>query len=187
MIISFNGDEGAGKSTIAQEVAEKLKFPRYYIGQIFRDLAKKNGMTVGEYGKKGTDDPTVDKEVDDYILNLSNTQDNFVIEGRMAFHIIPHSIKIYLKVNERTGAERIFHQLKNPNDRNETRNQYENVDEVMQKIKKRKETDNFRYQKYYNVDIRDEKNYDLVLDTTNLSREEAFDKVMAFVESKIKS
>ena len=36
------------------------------------------------------------------------------------------------------------------------------------------------------ADIRDEKNYDLVLDTTSLSKEEVFEKVLNFIKKNLK-
>ena len=155
------------------------------MGQIFRNIAKSKGMTIAEYMKTGEEDPKVDKEVDDYMLKLSQEQDNFVIEGRTAFHIIPHSLKIYLKVNEMEGAKRIYKQLQENNSRNELKKS-ESVKDVLENIHRRRETDNFRYKKYYGVNIRDPKNYDFVLDTTKLSRKEVFNQVIHFIRENIK-
>ena len=41
MIISISGFPGSGKSTIAKLLAEKLKWPRYYMGGLRREAAKK--------------------------------------------------------------------------------------------------------------------------------------------------
>jgi len=186
MIISFNGDEGSGKSTTAQKIADELKFPRYYMGQIFRDIAKSKGMTIVEYVKTGEQDSNVDREVDDYMLKISQEQDNFVIEGRTAFHIIPHSIKIYLKVDEKEGAKRIFKQLQEEagNSRNEIK-KFESLEDIIKNVRQRRETDDLRYKKYYGINIRDPKNYDLFLDTTKLTREEVFDHVITFIKKRL--
>ncbi|OGI25101.1 MAG: hypothetical protein A3J76_02645 [Candidatus Moranbacteria bacterium RBG_13_45_13] len=188
MIISFNGDEGSGKSTIAKKVAEELSYPRYYMGQIFRDMAKKRGLTIVEYVKLGESDPQVDKEVDDYLLELAKEEKDFIIESRTAWHLIPNSLKIYLKVDEKEGAERIFKQLKveADNSRNEIK-KFESLEDIIENIRRRRETDDLRYKKYYRINIRDPKNYDYVLDTTNLSREEVFEKVSTFVKDNLES
>ena len=49
MIISFGGAHGSGKSTIAKKIAEKLSWPRYYMGGLRREAAQKRGMTLEEY------------------------------------------------------------------------------------------------------------------------------------------
>jgi len=181
MIISFNGDEGSGKSTIAQKVSEALGYPRYYMGQIFRDMAKKRGLALVEYLKLGETDPKVDKEVDEYLLKLAKEQTNFVIESRTAWHLIPDSLKIYLRVDEKEGAKRIFKELQKENSRNEDV-EVDSIENVIASNRKRRETDDLRYKKYYGIDIRDPKNYDFVLDTTKLPREEVFKKTIAFVK-----
>jgi len=183
MIISFNGDEGSGKSTIAKKVAEALDYPRHYMGQIFRDMAKKGGLTLVEYLKLGESDPNIDKEVDDYLLNLAKAQDDFVIESRTAWHLIPNSLKIYLKVSEEEGAGRIFKQLQEENFRNEGK-KFDSLEGVLENNRRRRETDDLRYKKYYGINIRDPKNYDLFLDTTKLTREEVFERVMNFIKEK---
>jgi predicted cytidylate kinase len=186
MIISFNGDEGSGKSTIAEKVAQELGYPRYYMGQIFRDMAKKKGMTIAEYVKSGEKDPNVDKEVDDYFLQLAKKQNNFVLESRTAWHLLPESLKIYLKVEEVEGVKRIFKALQKDNVRNEIRN-LDSIDSVLKNIRKRRKTDDIRYKKYYGINIRDMKNYDFVLDTTKLSPHEVFEETIAFIKKYINS
>ncbi|OGI35115.1 MAG: hypothetical protein A2259_03935 [Candidatus Moranbacteria bacterium RIFOXYA2_FULL_43_15] len=184
MIISFNGDEGAGKTTIGKKVAQKIGFNYHYTGQIFRDMAEKRGLTTVEYLKLGETDPSIDKEVDDYVVKLAKEEDDFLIDSRMAWHFIPHSLKIYLQVDELVGVKRIYEQLKEKNTRNEVRS-VRSLETVLAKIRERKETDNKRYLQYYGVNIHDKKNYDFVLDTTALSREEVFEKVMEFINSKM--
>ena len=66
MIISFSGKLGAGKSTIAKALSEKLGMKRYYMGEIFRRVAKEKGMTVAEFGALCEKDPKYDKEIDEY-------------------------------------------------------------------------------------------------------------------------
>ena len=111
MIISLGGTPGSGKTTIAKLLAQKLNWPHYYMGALRRQKAKKRGLTLAEYNKLGETDPITDTEVDEYQTQLGKTKDNFIIEGRTSWHFIPHSLKIYLIVDEQTGAERIFNNL----------------------------------------------------------------------------
>jgi cytidylate kinase len=129
MIISISGAEGSGKSTIAKMLAEKLGWPRYYIGGIRREKAKERGLTLEEYNKLGETDPSTDLEVDEYQKKLGETQDNFIIEGRTSWHFIPHSFKIFLDVSFEEGARRIWGNLQKDSSRNEGNNlkSYEDV------------------------------------------------------------
>lgn len=173
MIISLSGALGSGKSTIAQMLADKLGWPRYYIGGLRREKAQARGLTLAEYNQLGEVDPATDQEVDIYQAALGREQDNFIVEGRTSWHFIPHSFKIYLDVEGREGAKRIFKSLQVKNNRNEDKN-LTSIEAVWQSNQNRVASDKLRYQKYYNIDVYDPKNYDFYLDTTNLTPNEVF-------------
>ena len=184
MIISFSGDLGSGKSTIAQMLAEKLNWPRYYIGGLRREMAKKKGMTLAEYNKLGESDPATDQEIDSYQKELGEKEDNFIIEGRTSWYFIPKSLKIYLGVSIEEGAKRIFNNLQLKNDRNEA-DELNSWEDVLASNKERFASDKLRYGQYYGIDVYDSKNYDFFLDTTNLSPEQVFQAVYAFVKENL--
>lgn len=185
MIITITGDEGAGKSTVAEKLAKKLGFERYYIGQIRRDAAKEKGMTLAEYNKYGETHPETDIEIDDYQKKLGDEKDNFVIEGRTSWFLIPHSLKLYIKVDPRVGAERILQDLSHENKRNEASN-LNTVEDVMWNNRKRRESDDFRYKKYYGKECFNEENFDLVINSTNLTPDEVLSKILNYVDGKEK-
>jgi len=174
MIISISGAAGSGKSTVAKMLAEKLGWPRYYIGGLRRQKAKEKGMTLSEYNKLGEKDPSTDLEVDEYQRELGRNEDNFIIEGRTSWYFIPHSFKVYFEVDEKEGARRILKDLRSGRGRNEGKG-LETLDAVLDNVRRRRQSDIKRYEKYYGIDVYDEKNYDYVLDTTNLSPQETFD------------
>ena len=180
MIIAFSGDLGSGKSTIAKRVADEFKIPRFYMGQILRDLARDRGVTLVEFLKMGETDSSIDRDADDYVLKIAKENESFLIESRTAWHFIPNSIKIYFKVDPKEGARRIYEDIKKDDNRNEDRD-INSVEDVLESNKKRMLGDIGRYKKYYNIDISNLDNYDFVVDTTNLSRDEVFEKVVNFL------
>lgn len=185
MIISISGFQGSGKSTIAEMLAKKLNWPRYYMGGLRREAAKKRGLTLAEYNKLGENDPSTDLEVDNYQKKLGEEKDNFIIEGRTSWFFIPHSLKIYLDVDKKIGAERIFQHLKKENNRNEGRN-LKTLQDVLGSVEERYLSDKKRYKKYFNINVYNKENYDYYLDTSNLEAQEVFNKVYSFVLKKIK-
>jgi len=186
MIISIGGTHGSGKSTIAKMLAEKLDWPRYYMGGLRREAAKNKGLTLAEYNKIGEDDPTTDLEVDNYQKQLGQTQDNFIIEGRTSWYFIPQSFKIYLDVNENIGAERVFFHLKNNknNNRNEDIN-LNSIEAVKESMAKRLESDKKRYKKYFGIDVYNKDNYDFCLDTSHLSIQEVFNQLLNVIKKRL--
>lgn len=181
MIISFSGSPGSGKSTVAKMLAEKLDWPRYYVGQMLRDIAKKHGMTLDEFFEVAKKDPKFDKEIDDFQKKLGETEDNFVIEGRTSFHFIPHSFKIYLECDLKKAAERVYSDIEKNKSRNEL---HTSKDGAYESLKAREEGDAARYKKMYGFDHRDKSNYDLIIDTTDLTPEEVFRKVLKEVNAR---
>lgn len=176
MIVSISGKPGAGKSTVAKVLAEKLGLKHFYMGGIIRSMAKEKGMTLQEFYANSTD---VDKLVDDYLTNLGKAHDNFLVESRTAFHFIPHSIKVYLDVDLEEGAKRIFEESKNKNERNEKK--YKDVEEAKRSVEKRLETEKEHYSSLYNFDAHDKNHFDYILDTTDLTIEEVREKLLNFL------
>jgi len=179
MIISISGGLGSGKSTIAQMLADKLAWPRYYMGGLRREAAKKRGLTLAEYNKLGETDIATDKEVDEYQAELGKKEDNFVIEGRTSWYFIPQSLKIYLDVSPEAGAKRIFGNLQRKNDRNED-DGLNTWQDVLASNLARLASDKIRYRKYYDIEVYDPKNFDFYLDTTKLGPEEVFRAVYSW-------
>ncbi|MBI4812343.1 cytidylate kinase family protein [Candidatus Falkowbacteria bacterium] len=184
MIITISGAPGSGKSTIAKMLSEKLNWPRYYIGGLRREKARQKGLTLAEYNKLGESDLATDREVDRYQAELAKKTDNFIIEGRTSWHFMPKSIKININVSEEEGARRVFEETKKDNQRNEDA-ELKAVSDVLQSHRKRIASDKMRYKKYYNIDAYDQSNYDFVVDTTRLTKDEAFAKVYEYVKNKI--
>lgn len=187
MIISISGNHGSGKSTIAQMLADKLAWPRYYMGGLRREAAKKMGLTLAEYNKLGESDPRTDLAVDKYQEELGRTKDNFIIEGRTSWYFIPHSLKIYLDVDDKEAAKRILRDVKQKN-RQQSRNEangLNSADDVLKSLKERKRSDKKRYKKYFNINPYLKKHYDFYLDTSDLSLKQVFKAVFSFVQSHI--
>lgn len=178
MIITFGGTIGSGKSGIARRLADKLGWPYYDMGDLRRKLAAERGMTLEEYNKLGETDASTDIDVDEYQSKLGKETDNFIISGRTSWYFIPHSVKLFLKVDPNIGAERVFQSLQG---RNEASN-LQTVDDVLAANRRRMESDALRYKKYFNIDVYDESHYDYVIDTSHLNEDEVFAKVCDIIE-----
>lgn len=182
MIITINGKEGSGKTTVAEMLAEKLGYERFYIGGMRREAAKKRGMTLEEFNKWSETHPEGDKEFDDFLTNLGKTRDNFIIESRTAFHFIPQSIKIYLDVDPDIAAKRIFTDKKK-SERNE-RKDMDSIPDIKEGLQRRMESDNLRYKKYYNLNIHDSAHYDIIVDTNNKPAGVVLEEVMKHLKQR---
>lgn len=176
MKITITGMPGSGKTSVGRELAKKFGLEFLSIGDIRGKMATDRGITIEELNKIGETEDWTDKEADDYQKEYGETHDNFIVEGRLAFYFIPDSIKIFLDVDLRAAAERVF------NDPRPDEKKRASVEDEMKAMSERTESDKRRYLKYYGVDINDRKQFDIVVNTTNASREE----VLKILEEKIK-
>jgi cytidylate kinase len=180
MIISIGGDLGSGKSTLAKQLAEVLGWKRYSMGQLHRDMAASKGMTLAEHNILAETDPRIDLEVDEYQKKIGETEDNFIIEGRTSWHFIPHSLKLYIKVDEEVGANRILLAHREGEDKSMS-----TLEDVLTSLKSRKDNEKKRYLDFFGIDVFDSKNYDYVIDTTKITPGEVFNEVYKIIREKL--
>ncbi len=169
MKITITGMPGAGKSTVGKILAEKLKLSFTSIGQMRRAIAKTRSVAIEDYNRLSED---TDTPVDNYQKDFGKNNDNIIVEGRTSFHFIPDSIKIFLDVDLKVAAERIF------NDPRKTEKKYASPDELKNAIKERLEQDRNRLRERYNIDILEKGNFDIVVDTTSLTIEQVVEEIL---------
>lgn len=182
MIITLTGLPGAGKSTIATMLSERLNMPWYSIGDIRGKMAHDRGMTIDELNALGETEDFTDKEVDDYQTQLGKEQDDFIMDGRLSWHFIPQSVKIFLDVDEKEASRRIFQASKQGLRHDEK--PYQNAEEVEESLKKRLASDQKRYKQYYDLDYLNQNNYDIVVDTTTKTPEEILEIILKTIDKK---
>ena len=80
---------------------------------------------------------------------------------------MPESFKVYLKVDINEAAKRAFNDPKRKYSEN-----FETLEDQKRDMEKRYQLENERYYNLYNIRKEDESNYDIVIDTTNMTPEE---------------
>lgn len=175
MIITISGKAGSGKSTVSKELAKKLHLKHYSIGDLMRQIAKEKNISLMELSKLAEKDKSIDIELDKKNIELRE-EDNFVVDGRLTAHFIPYAdLKIFLDCDDKVRAERIF-----KDKREDEKSQH--IDDSIEKIKQREQSERKRYKELYNVDYYDQKLYNLIIDTTNLSIEEVIGQITKVVK-----
>jgi cytidylate kinase len=179
MIITIGGPVGSGKGTVAKLLCEKLHLKQYSGGGFRRLKAKSLGMTLEDFNKMGEKEAFTDTEADEWQKNLGQTDDNFVIDSRLGFYFIPHSIKILLTVDVDAGAARVWSDV-NDTRINQTRGK--TVEEQKKINVTRDLSDTLRYEKYYGIkNFMSPKNYDIVIDTSHITPQQAVDKIIEYI------
>jgi len=161
-VITISGTPGSGKSTVARLLEKKLGIKCVYSGMIFRELAQKHKMSLEEFGKYCEQNSEIDKKLDYKQLEILRRGD-VILEGRLAGWIahqnrIP-SLKIMIDADILTRVKRIINR------------EGGKIEKRKKEILEREKSENKRYKKYYEIDLKDNSIYDLVIDSSNKTPE----------------
>lgn len=174
-VITLTGLPGAGKSSTADRVAQMLGYRRFSSGDFMRAIAKSHDVSLDEINRMAEGDTTYDHEVDEMVRETGKKSD-IVIDSRLAFHWVPDSFKVFLKVDPHAAALRTFVHIREVG---RAQQSAESVEEVYQKLIRRIESENKRYMDLYGVTYSDESRYDLVIDTGKFTLEQVAEQIVA--------
>jgi cytidylate kinase len=177
MIVTISGLPGSGKSTIGRMLAERLGYRFYSIGDLRGKWAVERGITINDLNELGERHDWTDIKADEYQQALGEREDDFVIDGRLSFHFIPNSFKVFLSVKMSEGARRIIKD-KRPDERSGS------LSELKKSLELRVKSDDKRYRHLYGIDFRDRRNYDLVIDTTGIKPGEVVEKIKLAIKER---
>ncbi len=171
--ITISGTPGSGKSTVGRLLSEKIGLKYVYSGDLFRKTAKKYNMPLDEFGSYCETHKEVDKELDDYQLEILR-DGNVIVEGRIAGWIAYRNnisaLKVILDADIETRARRIVNRESG------------DVEKRKQEMLNREKSEALRYKNYYNIDLKDTSIYDLVIDSADKTPNE----IVNLITQKIK-
>ncbi|MCK4614837.1 MAG: AAA family ATPase [Thermoplasmata archaeon] len=158
-VVAIGGLPGSGTTTAAVLLSKKINLPWINGGKLFRELARKKGMTLGEFGRHAEDDPEVDRELDRRLIEIMKNG-GIIVEGRLAGanarnHRIP-ALRVWLHAPFDTRVERI------------RKRDGGGLDELRAEIRERERSEKKRYMAYYNIDPENLDHYTLVLNSGEL-------------------
>jgi cytidylate kinase len=154
-VIAIAGPHGTGKSTYARALAEALGLRYVSAGGIFRELAKKNHLSLEAFGQRAANDPTIDRMIDDRTKEVAR-EGRVVIEAQLAAWMAreladlkmlltaPDSVR-FKRIAERDGIT---------------------IEEAQRQTEARELIQKRRYMRYYDIDVSDLSIYDLKIDTS---------------------
>lgn len=169
-IITIAGKPGSGKSTASKGLAAQLGYEHFSSGDLFRAIGKERGIDVYETNLAAETESEIDYLVDQRLQDIGKTQDQVVIDSRLAWHWIPASFKVFVDLDLLTAAQRILQAS------DQSRREHEHIpDDPKQyavRLQHRLEAEIRRYKAIYGIDPFDTNNFDLVVTSQESSPEE---------------
>jgi cytidylate kinase len=161
-IITIAGKLGSGKSSTGKRLAQELGYEHRSTGDFARQIAKEHGFTITEWNKHAEQHPELDEQVDTKSKDMKN-DNNVILDSRLAFHFIPDSFKVFLDIDSRVAAQRIYNDLDQGHRAEE--HQAESIEDMVRDMDTRVQSEIKRYQELYGVNHHDHENFDLVINT----------------------
>lgn len=178
--ITIGGSSGTGKGTVRSLLAQTLGYAEYSVGDFFREIAKEKGFaTLLEFQESihggDADDATIDKLVDDRTKHFGETNTHFVIEGRLAAHMIPDAYRLLLICDDAVRIARIAER------------QAISYEEAEAETLRREKLYASFYHKHYGIEnFLDESYYDVVIDTSAKSPEAIVEEIITHLNTIVK-
>ncbi len=169
MRITISGPPGSGKTTVCNLLSKRLGMRCVISGQLFREMAKEQGLSLAEFGSLCEVDPKNDRALDDRIVEIARKNKDVILEGRLAAHMLHRhglaALKVYLDADPKARAGRVAERERIPEERAE------------EEVVVREACEERRYHTYYDIDINDKTVYDLVIDTTRLTPDQVVERI----------
>lgn len=168
MIIAISGLTGSGKNTLGELVAKELGYK--LVCPTFKDLAKKEGISLMEFQEKAENDPNIDKKFDE--LLKEQAQGDCIVTTWLGPWMVDADIKIKLSASAETRAERI------------AKRDGMELDQATKHVNERDERNRERYKRIYGIDIYDESIFDEILDSGRNTPEELLKMVLDIINRR---
>jgi cytidylate kinase len=147
-------------------VAAALHIEYYSTGNIFRQLAKEQGMSLEEFSAYAENNPDIDRQLDDTLVARAK-EGNMVVEGQLVGFLLrqePNCLKVLLTAPEEVRLQRMC-------ERDDS-----GATEKLMETLNREKSEQDRFLRFYGIDLRDPSVildlYDIIVNTTNWKAEE---------------
>lgn len=152
MILTVSGEIGAGKSTVARSLARSLGLRYLSSGEVFREEARRRGITVSALGRLAEQDPSIDRTIDQLQIAEARTG-AIVIDSRLSGWLVDGDVRVWLRAPLEVRARRV------------AARDAMTVEAARADIETREACERRRYTTLYQIDLSDLTRYHLVLDT----------------------
>jgi predicted cytidylate kinase len=177
--VVINGDLGSGKSTVSVALAGRLGLRRISVGDMYREMAQRRGMTALQLNLHAELDDEIDSAVDNLQSEIARSGEQLIVDSRLAWFFFHEAFKVHLITEPNEAARRV---LARPHSEVEN---YASLEEAKKNLHSRSESERMRFLTRYGADKYKLRNYDLVADSTRATPDEVVSAVQAAFEGRL--
>tara|TARA_B100001996_G_C18575611_1_gene560227 strand:+ start:321 stop:854 length:534 start_codon:yes stop_codon:yes gene_type:complete len=172
--ITISGHPGSGTSTLVSGLCNHFNWNSLNGGEIFRQEAANNNMSLEEFGELCATDDSVDKRLDDILRNEICKHDGpEIVESRLsgwwAYMGEVDCVRLWLSVDTKSRAERVVSR------------EGISFDEALVSNRERVQRDLTRYSELYGINPEDVTAYTHVIDASNIGIDDLIDKIVGIL------
>ena len=129
-----------------------------------------------EFGELAEKDPSIDKAIDDKILEIARANEDIILESRLSAYMLSRNsipaFKIHLWASPEVRMSRIGVR------------EGQSLEDAKRETVERQASEAKRYMMYYGIDVNDMSVYDLVVDTDHLDPDGVIQTILKAIEGK---
>jgi cytidylate kinase len=159
LIVTVSGEIGAGKSTVAKALARSLGLRYLSTGEVFREEARRRGLSLAAMGRLAEQDQTIDREIDRMQTDVARAG-GVLVDSRLSGWLIDGDLRIWFRAPLAVRAARV------------AARDGLSTEEALSALRGREESERRRYRAIYQIDLTDLGRYHVIVDTSIWSARE---------------
>jgi len=173
--VTISGHPGSGTSTLVRGLMDRFGWSSLNGGDVFREEAKRRGLSLGAFGELCKNELDVDRSLDELLRQRMQGDDAAnIVESRLAgwwaHRLNLPCLRIWLDVSDEERARRV------------SGREGLAFDEALEANRARAAVDGERFMLLYGLVPEDPEPYTHVLDATSLNASQILDHVVALLE-----
>ena len=173
--VTVSGHPGSGTSTLVRGLMERFGWSSLNGGDVFREEAKRRGLSLGAFGELCKNELDVDRSLDELLRQrMQGDGAANIVESRLAgwwaHRLNLPCLRIWLNVSDEERARRVSEREGLP------------FEEALEANRARAAVDGERFMLLYDLVPEDPEPYTHVLDASTLNATQILDHVVALLE-----